>query len=123
MDKIKVLLITGEVTSEHNYPKMNEYLRTMLEATGRFSVKIIEEFNGATRRTVEDYDLLLLNYDGKTDPTAKYKRWNEEAEDVFFEAVKAGKGLFIHHSSVWLDEDMPERDLINGLIIRFWDEI
>ena len=109
MDKIKVLLITGEVTSEHNYPKMNEYLRTMLEATGRFSVKIIEEFNGATKRTVEEYDLLLLNYDGKTDPTAKYKRWNEEAENVLFEAVQAGKGLFIHHSSVWLDEDMPKR--------------
>jgi uncharacterized protein len=109
MEKIKVLLITGEVTSEHNYPKMNEYLRTMLEATGRFSVKVIEEFNGATSQTVEDYDILLLNYDGKTDPTARYKRWNEAAEDVLFEAVKAGKGLFIHHSSVWLEEDLPQR--------------
>jgi type 1 glutamine amidotransferase len=109
MDKIKVLLISGQLTSEHNYPKMNEYIRTMLEATGRFSVKVIEEFNGATKRTVEDYDLLFLNYDGKTLPTSQYKRWDTGAEDVFFEAVKAGKGLFIHHSSVWLEEDMPDR--------------
>lgn len=109
MEKIKVLLVSGEVTSEHDYPKMNEHLRTMLEATGRFVVKVIEEFNGITEKTVENYDMILLNYDGKTVPTAKYKRWNIEAEDVFFDFVKKGKGVYIHHSSVWLENEMPDK--------------
>ena len=33
MDKIKVMLISGKVTSEHYYPKANEAIRTMLEST------------------------------------------------------------------------------------------
>ena len=45
MDKIKVMLISGKVTSEHYYPKANEAIRTMLESTGRFEVKVVEEFN------------------------------------------------------------------------------
>jgi type 1 glutamine amidotransferase len=109
MEKIKTLLISGLVTSEHDYPKMNQSIRTMLEATGRFTVKITEEFNGATKRTVEDYDLIILNYDGKTCPTDQYHRWNEEAEDVFFDFIQKGKGLVIHHSCVWQDENLPDR--------------
>ena len=66
MEKIKVMLISGKVTSEHYYPKANEAIRTMLESTGRFDVKVVEEFNGATPRTLEGYDLIFLNYDGKS---------------------------------------------------------
>ena len=33
MEKIKVMLISGKVTSEHYYPKANEAIRTMLEST------------------------------------------------------------------------------------------
>lgn len=108
MNKIKVLLVTGKVTTEHNYPKMNEKIRLMLESTGRFTVRIIEEFNGVTERTVEGYDLIFLNYDGKDTPTSKYERWEAGAEKVFFDFVRKGKGIFIHHSAVWLDDDMPD---------------
>ncbi len=62
-EKIRVLLITGIVTSEHD-PKMNPMIRFLLESTGRFSVKITEEFKGCTAETLEGYDLLFMNYDG-----------------------------------------------------------
>ena len=54
-EKIKVLLITGIVTSEHD-PKVNPMIRFLLESTGRFSVKITEEFKGCTAETLEGYD-------------------------------------------------------------------
>jgi len=79
---------------------MNEYLRQMLESTGRFTVKIIEEFNGSTEKTLAGYDLILLNYDGKDNPASIYERWEPEAEKIFFDFVKSGKGSVIHHSSV-----------------------
>lgn len=107
MEKIKVLLVTGKLTSEHNFSKMDEYLREMLESTGRFTVRVMEEFNGVTERTVEGYDLLLLNYDGKDTPTSSYERWESGAEKVFFDFVRNGKGVVLHHSTVWLEDDMP----------------
>ena len=108
MEKIKVMLISGKVTSEHYYPKANEAIRTMLESTGRFEVRVVEEFNGATERTLEGYDLIFLNYDGKSIPVDEYERWEPGAEKVFFDFVKNGGGLYIHHSSIWLEDDMPQ---------------
>lgn len=108
MEKIKVLLVTGKLTTEHCFWKMDEYIRQMLESTGKFTVRVMEEFNGVTERTVKEYDLIFLNYDGKDSPTSSYERWDEETEKVFFDFVRNGKGIFLHHSAVWLDDDMPE---------------
>ena len=114
MEKINVLLVSGHVTSEHYYPEDNEMLRTVLQSTGLFNLKIIEEFNGATMATVEKYDVILLNYDGKGGPKKDvgydydYIRWNPETEQLFFDFVKSGKGLVIHHTSVFLQENLPE---------------
>ena len=108
MEKIKVLLISGKVTSEHNFRRMNQYLCQMLESTGRFVVRVLEDFNGATPRTLQDYDLIFLNYDGKGTPDDPYERWEPGAEKVFFDSIRNGKGLYIHHSSVWLEGDVPD---------------
>ncbi len=69
MKTINVLLVSGLVTIEHQSRKMNERLRELLEATGRFQVVIVEEFRNITSEYLEPYDLLLINYDGKLLPT------------------------------------------------------
>lgn len=63
--KLRVLLITGRVVKEHDYRRINELLRRMLESTGRFDVRITESFTGSTAKSLEEYDLVLLNYDGR----------------------------------------------------------
>lgn len=108
MAPIKTLLITGKVTSEHDFRRMNENIRKLLESTGKFQVNITEEFNGATEKTLQDYDLLILNYDGKNNPTAVYERWDEGAEHAFFNFVKSGKGLVLYHSTLWLEDGLPD---------------
>jgi uncharacterized protein len=98
---IQVLLITGQLSGEHD-PKVNQYLRRMLESTGRFKVKITEEFRGATAETLAPYDLALLNYDGDFpfsghDPISL----GHQAEQALLDFVRSGKGVIFHHSAIW----------------------
>ncbi|MDY2838383.1 MAG: ThuA domain-containing protein [Bilifractor sp.] len=104
----RVLILSGKVASEHNMTEMNRDLKLMLEATGEFQVRATEEFNGATERTLEGYDMILLNYDGKDKPTDRYQTLEPGAEKVFFDFVREGGGLYIHHSSCWLEDGLPE---------------
>lgn len=106
MRKIKTLIVSGILSNEHNYVTMNEYLRTMLESTDRFDVKVTEEFNGSTEKTVCDYDLIVLNYDGRPSLKSDYIRWNPETEQLFLQFVHSGKGLMLHHSATSLDSTM-----------------
>lgn len=104
MEKIKTLIISGVLSNEHDYAVMDQYIRTMLESTGRFDVRVTEEFNGATDRTLQDYNLIVLNYDGKPTLKSEYIPWNTEAEEVFVNFVKSGGGLMVHHSAAALEE-------------------
>ena len=108
MGKIKVLVISGKLTIEHDYRATNDRIRTLLESTGRFDVKVTEEFRGATMETVKGYDLLLYDYDGKDMPTDPYQRLDEGAEQTMFRFIREGGGFVIHHSAVFLDPGMPE---------------
>lgn len=109
MKQLSVLLVTGVVTREHDWRLANELLRTLLESTGRFFVRVTEAFDGATATTLSPYDVILLNYDGRNFPSdPAYARWCPETEQAFFGFVARGGGVAIYHSSVWLDEALPE---------------
>jgi type 1 glutamine amidotransferase len=106
--KIQVLMITGLTTAEHR-PYINERIRTLLESTGRFSVKLIEEFRGASEETLEPYDLVFINYNGKALITDTAIRWGERAEKALFNFVESGKGVIVYHSSLFVDDpDWPD---------------
>ncbi|MDL2293001.1 ThuA domain-containing protein [Ruminococcaceae bacterium OttesenSCG-928-D13] len=109
MDKLKILLVTGEVAIEHDYRDINKNLLKLIESTGRFDVRVTEAFKGSTIETLRDYDAVFLNYDGKELPSDKvYKRWGETTEAAFFQYISEGGGVAIYHSSVWLDESLPD---------------
>ncbi len=98
---IHVLLITGQLSIEHD-PKTSLLLRRMLESTGRFKVKITEEFRGATDETLSQYDLAILNYDGEF-PGSGHDAipLGESAEQALLAFVQSGKGIIFHHSAIW----------------------
>ena len=102
-DIYNILIVTGIVTSEHD-PKVNRMLRRTLESTGRFKVKITEEFRGATAETLEGYDAVLLNYDGKADIRAPYIPLGATAEKTLCDYVANGGGIIIYHSSAIAQE-------------------
>jgi hypothetical protein len=98
-DKYNILLITGILSSEHD-PRLNAWLTAMLESTGRFRVKMTEEFSGATAETLEKYDAVLINYDGRDNSDDPYVGWGKTAEKTLLDYVKAGGGAIVYHSSV-----------------------
>lgn len=108
MDKLSVLLVTGTVTIEHRWRRMNRHLISLLESTGRFRVRVTEDFRGCTEETLSHYDVVFLNYDGKEFITAEYKRWGETAEQALISFVKKGGGLVAYHSSACLDASLPD---------------
>ena len=96
--KLKVLIVTGVVTDEHD-PVMIPMLRFALESTGRFSVKVTEAFKGASPETLEDFDLIFIDYDGRPSVGEPFTGWGASAEKSLYEYVKNGGGAVIYHSS------------------------
>jgi len=92
-DKIQVLIITGQHV--HYWPDTTPGLKTALEDTGKFEVRVTEEFRGATAASLQNYDLLVMNYyDRRQDPVY---RWGEEAEQAVEDFVRGGKGVVMYH--------------------------
>ena len=118
--KLRVLLVTGILTSEHD-PRMISMLRFLLESTGRFTVKITEEFRGANSETVEGYDLIFFDYDGKETVQTPYVGIGLTAEKTILDFVKKGGGCVIYHSSfIHGDPALPEEfDRLVGCRFRF----
>ena len=58
--KIQTLIITGQ--NGHDWRTVSPLLRKALEDTGRFEVRIVEEFRGASAEMLAPYDLIVVNY-------------------------------------------------------------
>jgi type 1 glutamine amidotransferase len=85
---LQVLIVTG--INAHDWKGTTPTLRQTLEETGKFDVRVVEEFRGATMQTLAPYDLVVLNHAGR-------RIWGEETEHAFEEFVRSGKGLVIYH--------------------------
>lgn len=114
MKKISVLLVTGIVTIEHKWRKINQRLLTLLESTGMFHVRITEDFRGCTEETLANYDVIFVNYDGKEFIKGEYIRWGKTAEESLMRFVKKGGGLVLYHSSACMSGEMPNE------MLRLW---
>ena len=88
--RVRVLMLTGESdTPYHDWRTTNPFLKSLLEKTGRFEVKVVEEARGLTARALDGYDALVLNYNGV--------RWGTETERAVEGFVRGGKGMVALH--------------------------
>jgi uncharacterized protein len=90
--KIQTLIISGQ--NRHDWRSVTPFLRKALEDTGKFEVRVVEEFRGAGPETLAPYDLVVTNYDDKRQPAL---RWGERAENAFLDFARSGKGVVIFH--------------------------
>ena len=86
--KYKALIISG-VTKGHD-PRIVPMLSYLLETTGKFVVKVTEEFRGTSRKTLEGYDVLIYDYDGKENSKSPYIGLGAEVEQLIFDFVADG---------------------------------
>ena len=107
--KIQALLITGQ--NGHDWKATTPVLRKLLEDTGRFDVRVTEEFRGASAETLAPYDVVVLNYYEQKKPAL---RWGERADTALLDFVRGGKGLVIYHFSVAAFEEWTEFEKMCG---------
>lgn len=107
--KIQALIITGQ--NGHDWRGTTPVLRQQLEDTGRFEVRVTEEFRGAGPETLAPYDVVILNYYEKKKPEL---RWGERADNALLDFVRSGKGLVMYHFSTAAFEGWQEYEKMSG---------
>jgi type 1 glutamine amidotransferase len=107
--KIQTLIISGQ--TGHDWRTVNPLLRKALEDTGRFEVRVMEEFRGAGPETLAPYDLVVLNYSDWRKPGL---RFGERADNALLDFVKSGKGLVLYHFSASAFDGWAEFEKLSG---------
>jgi type 1 glutamine amidotransferase len=90
--KLQVLIITGQ--NGHDWKGTTPVLKKELEDTGKFEVRVNEEFRGAGPETLAPYDVVVVNY---MERGQAQLRWGERADNAFLDYVRSGKGVVLYH--------------------------
>jgi uncharacterized protein len=111
--KINVLIITGQ--DKHPWREASPYLKDLLNQTGRFDVRVTEEFRGATAETLQPYDVAVLVY---SDEKLGIPEWSAPTKEALLGFVRSGGGLVVYHHSAASFQQWPEYKSLVGCIWR-----
>jgi uncharacterized protein len=120
-DKIDVLLAAGRVTVEHDnefrsFRHHTTLLTTLLEATGRFRVRVLEEFRGAGDELLDRFDVVLVMYEGRDDYVATPEGFGDTTNDALLGFVRdKGRGMVWFHGSAVQDDDWGYPEEFNAM--------
>ena len=105
--KLRVLQVTGQ--NNHNWRVTAPHIEKFLTASGRFDVETTEtpESYLTDPAHLEGWDAVLLNYNGR--------RWGDEADRVFMEAVRGGLGCVVIHAANNAFPDWEDYDRLIGI--------
>ena len=109
--KLQVLIVTGQNTTSHDWRASTPVLRKILEDSGRFEVRVTEEFRGAGAATLAPYDVVLLNYYAGRSANL---RWGDSTDSALLDFVRGGKGLVLYHFSLAAFDGWPEFEKLSG---------
>lgn len=113
--RLKVLIISGQNSYEHDWTGVNNMLRTLMQDTKRFDVRVTEDFDHGDLATLKAYDVVLLNYSSRwnyADPQQHI--WTPQAFQALYDYVRQGGGLVAYHSSFTWGRDIPEYKKLIG---------
>lgn len=111
--KIQVLIITGQ--DKHPWREASPYLKDLLNQTGKFEVRVTEEFRGATAETLQPYDVAVLVY---SDEKLNIPEWSASTKNAMLDFVRSGKGLVVYHHSAASFQQWPEYKSLVGCVWR-----
>lgn len=117
--RLKVLIISGQNSYEHDWTGVNNLLRTQLQDTKRFDVRVTEDFDEGTLAMLKDYDVVLLNYSSRwnyADP--EQHLWSPLAFEALYQYVREGGGLVAYHSSFTWGREISEYKKLVGATMQ-----
>ena len=70
MTPLNVLILSGHMTIEHDnehrsFRQHNQWLTTLLEETGRFRVRVVEDPRGLGAEIIDKYDVVIVVFEGR----------------------------------------------------------
>ena len=117
--RIRVLIISGQNSYEHDWTGVDNALRTLLQDTGRFDVRVTEDFDYGSLPMLKAYDVVFLNYSSRwVYDDATEHRWSPAAEQALFDYVRAGGGLVAYHSSFTFGFNWSEYRRLLGAVME-----
>jgi type 1 glutamine amidotransferase len=117
--RLQVLIISGQNSYEHDWTGVNNALRTLMQDTGRFDVRVTEDFDEGDLAMLKKYDVVLLNYSSRwnyADPVQHL--WSDKAFQALYQYVREGGGLVAYHSSFTWGRDIPEYKKLVGAAMQ-----
>jgi hypothetical protein len=86
-------------------------LKQALEDTGRFEVRVTEEFRGAGFETLAPYDVVVVNY---SDDGQRQLLWGDRANNALLDSVHLGKELVLYYFSIAAFNGWTEYEEMSG---------
>ncbi|PKQ36567.1 MAG: ThuA domain-containing protein [Actinobacteria bacterium HGW-Actinobacteria-11] len=138
-DMLNALILSGHMTREHDnefrsFRKHNEWITALLEDTGRFRVRVIEDPRGLGADIIDKYDVVIVVFEGRDGFFDKAVGFGAETDAALLKFVREdGKGIVWFHGSSVQEDDWgyPEEynvmrgaklNLSTGLRPRPWGE-
>ena len=116
--RLKVLIISGQNSYEHDWTGVDNALRTLLEDSKRFDVRVIEDFDHGNLETLKAYDVVFLNYSSRWNYSDQTQHiWSDAAFKALYDYVRQGGGLVAYHSSFTWGREMPEYKRLVGAVM------
>lgn len=122
-DVLNVLILSGHMTREHDnefrsFRLHNQWLTTLLEDTGRFRVRVVEDPRGLGAEVIDKYDVVIVVFEGRDGYFDKAVGFGAETDAALLRFVHDdGKGIVWFHGSAAQEDDWgypAEYDVMRG---------
>ncbi len=109
-DVLNALILSGHMTHEHDnevrsFRLHNQWITTLLEDTGRFRVRVVEDPRGLTADTIDKYDVIIVVFEGRDGYHEKAVGFGPETDAALLRFVSQGKGIVWFHGSAVQEDD------------------
>lgn len=104
-DVLNALILSGHITREHDnehrsFRQHNQWLTTLLEDTGRFRVRVVEDPRGLGAGIIDRYDVVIVVFEGRDGYHDKAVGFGAEMDAALLRFVHDdGKGIVWFHGS------------------------
>ena len=118
-DVLDVLILSGHMTREHDnefrsFRQHNQWLTTLLEDTGRFRVRVVEDPRGLGAEIIDKYDVVIVVFEGRDGYHEKAVGFGAETDAALLKFVHDdGKGIVWFHGSAAQEDDWGYPDEYN----------
>jgi len=118
---LNALILSGHMTREHDnehrsFRQHNVWLTQLLEDTGRFRVRVVEDPRGLGAEIIDKYDVVIVVFEGRDGYHEKAVGFGAETDAALLKFVRDdGKGIVWFHGSAAQEDDWGYPDEYNVL--------